>query len=296
MQEDLSKYLLLLVVGGVGYIAVDLVLRRCAKVEGYISVAIVLSAFLLLHPQPSTTRWATYVDCSKRNYVVSDGEALLISPPSHFLNESMVRTLLKDRRIVFVGDSIMRFVYFGVRHAIDNSLGFPLAKYHSDLSYKNASSGGNLYFNWAPYIANLSNSTLVQSSFLTSNTILLIGNGPWDALHTRSVEQYTNELRSMRKELCRWHGKVDSMLWLTFGNIVDSKLLTAEKRTWLNSDRAKQYRRAVHQSGVLKCFKAVVDMETITRGRAMDTMDGIHYSERTYTVAAQVFLNVLSQQ
>lgn len=280
-------------VAGLVAVTCAFTLARYSKGKKFLSLVVVMLSFKLLLKGDQALHWEYYADCSQGSYAISKGEALVASPPYHSLNEAQVSGLLRDQQVVFVGDSIMRYVYFGVRRSIDNSLGFPLAKYHSDLDYENTTAGTKLYFHWAPYVSNLANITFTKHSYLAANTTLLVGNGPWDALHTRDAEHYGEQLRMLQAELCQLSGRVKSMLWLSFGNIVDEKLLTPEKRTWLNSRRAAQYRRQVLNSGILDCFDATVDMEAVTRSRSEDCLDGIHYSERTYTAAAQLFLNLL---
>lgn len=270
-------------------------------VKWRINVIVICATFVMLLialfvPSSNAISWREFKECGTRDIAVGHMH-VLHGPDSlrRFNDPILVGTMLSNHNITFIGDSIVRYLYYGLRHALDPSLPFSGAKYHSNLFYTNSTHKITLKFLWAPYVTNLS--TILKHRLTQRNRspkeVLIIGNGPWDALHSHDLKGYVSELNEEKERMCLISEGSAKSIWISFGHIVNSKLQSKEKKVYLNERVSGMYRKQVESSMFLHCFDDVVDMNELTKQREESSFDGIHYSWKVYSAAVQVLLNLL---
>ena len=218
--------------------------------------------------------------------------------------------LLQGKTVLVVGDSVARSLFHAVARAMGDRPGNShnaTSPRHADIeatfgigaslpSGNSRGSSGNLRFLWAPFASNVTHR--LQGYRDVAPDVVLASTGLWDALHGRNETAFAETLSSLRQMLHTMHkgrssdGASESpvVLWLANTVVVDSRLLTEDKRIYMNEAKVARYRAIVTRSGILTSVDGVVDGQSMTQGQDLASIDGVHYSEVVYDAMAQVGL------
>ena len=151
--------------------------------------------------------------------------------------------------------------------------------------------------------------------------IIVMHAGLWDLLHVQSQETFRSELARLRALLFAFRTEKTSaggshdlvngnslngnpvkgfrpapypvVVWIETSRVVDHRLASPDKRAHMNEAKVKAQRGLVRESGILELVDFSIDGWELTEGR--ETVDGVHYTERTYDSFIQVFANGLAQ-
>ena len=152
--------------------------------------------------------------------------------------------------------------------------------------------------------------------------IIVMHAGLWDLLHVQSQETFRSELARLRALLLAFRTEKTSagdshnpangnvlngnpvkgfrpappspvVVWIETSRVVDHRLASPDKRAHMNEAKVEAQRGLVRGSGILELVDFSIDGWELTEGR--ETVDGVHYTERTYDSFIQVFANGLAQ-
>ena len=195
----------------------------------------------------------------------------------------------QNQPVVFLGDSVVRFLYHAyITKVFDPKHGVPPGAAHSDMQHSNEAK-----FIWAPFIDNLTtslNQTLAMNMHtrtLEKKPLIVLGSGPWDALQKHDFSAFQSAVLELAK-IIQSNREYFYFIWVEFGTLQDSKMLSREKREFLIESKAVGYRLA--SEPLYRVCNAVLPMRVMQRGR--ETRDGVHYDPSTYFAATSVLLRL----
>jgi len=211
----------------------------------------------------------------------------------------------KHRRIVFVGDSVMRNLFFSLcRQLGDSGAGAyntTIQKW-SDFSRTYGKAGDvMLDFKWAPYsddlVGALQNITAISSKAEQWPDLVVAGGGPWDRLHRYTDEsereKRKQELVQLAKALQALGSKSVPLVWTVPTTINSWALMTEEKRLNIPEEEMVAVRELYKEQGILESVDFVLDGPSFTVDRVAESHDGVHYPLDVYDAGAQILCNAM---
>lgn len=204
----------------------------------------------------------------------------------------------KNMNVHFVGDSMVRGIYHQFNAHLDplylpdGAAGTPALK-HVDI-VKHLRNNVTCTFHWAPYannITHLLNPSNPKSIKLQKKELVVMGAGLWDALHIHNMPTFQRSLNGLNGLSPQIDGAVFSM-WVLPTTILDARLNTADKSSYMTESIMKTYRDATVQS--IKSFvNVVLDPTTVSTHEhaASGSVDGVHYTDEVYGVIAELVYN-----
>jgi N-acetylneuraminate 9-O-acetyltransferase len=218
-------------------------------------------------------------------------------------SSSDLQRKLRHRRVVFVGDSITRYLY----HAFCRQMGIVEAgKYdtsgpkHSDIDRIVGKT--EIDFKWAPFAFDQVLKMKELNDFAFKNDVLkydlvVIGGGPWDVLWKF---QNPDDKQNTLTYLSQLQREVESMtkmdvpvVWNVPTTMNDPALNTPEKRDRMTEAHVEQMRNIHEEKGLLKSASFVIDGPSFSRGRVHESYDGVHYPLDVYDAGGQILSNAL---
>jgi N-acetylneuraminate 9-O-acetyltransferase len=212
-----------------------------------------------------------------------------------YKDRSTLQKQLKNRKITFVGDSLVRHLY----HSFCRQLGDAGAgaynttmEKHSDYSRKYGSVA--MDFLWAPYTSNLTmwvDELLEQSNNLD---LLVLGGGAWDRLHLYNTDKEQAELHSAIDLLTRKLALLKvkfPVVWVVPTTMNSWALLSDEKRRNIREDQMESLRNVYQATGLYSNVSFVLDGKAFTAERASESYDGVHYPLSVYDAGSQILAN-----
>lgn len=204
------------------------------------------------------------------------------------LTTKKMRWVFQGMKVAFVGDSVLRNSYYQFISLLDPSYTHNHSSMHSNIAYSPSFDlNMTVNFVWAPYIGDIA-TYLAATDHSDMSTIIVAGAGFWDALHKRDVSAYK---QSLDKIASTYGSEKSNRIWVLPTTVRNELLPTAEKRTYMTQEILSTYREAFESSEAFKkLFMTVVDPSMVTKGQ-LETVDGVHYSEKVYTVIAHMLAN-----
>ena len=214
------------------------------------------------------------------------------------VSSSLAKTALKNKRVLFAGDSIMRNTYHAFNGLLD-----PSYRWNSSVSFRHGNlvqhvkaSNTSVAFYWAPFVRNITAvlDTLGGSTSEGSHgfDLLVSGAAAWDALYIRSPTKYSKDLSALSARLRQARPSSPGVtVWMQPTTIVDNRLSSLEKQQHMSEKTIAVYRGLFEASPVRSGFSVTIDPTGASRGREGATVDGVHYSEDIYKVISQLCVN-----
>ncbi len=204
-----------------------------------------------------------------------------------------VGSLYKNKNILFIGDSIVRNSYHQYNYLISqNSYDrevYANVDRHVNLYHHDAMNNINVTFYWAPMMKNITDTLLASDESGKKYHMIVAGCAPWDALYNRNVQAYKNELNRLGGSSSGNNETIK--IWLQTTAIIDGRLNTNDKHTYMTEDIIKQYRSAFIESKAVDYFQVDIDPQAVTQYRESGSVDGVHYGDEVYSVIAQMVVN-----
>lgn len=233
--------------------------------------------------------------CVKEQWIW-DSAAIGPNCPIHRYTPISLQTSFKNKRVAFIGDSIVRSAYHGflssVDHTYDQNHSYIFK--HQDMNYYPSFSNTTSFkFYWTPFVQNITSLLQRERKTLQEADILVMGASLWDALYYRNVGQFSqslNELSTLLSKVSNSSVKPVKM-WLLPTVILDDRLLSEEKRQFMNEQIIAQYRQAVRNSSIRDQVQVILNGQTASAVRESHSVDGIHYTEDVYEVMGQMVAN-----
>ena len=200
------------------------------------------------------------------------------------------RAMLQNKRITFIGDSILRKTYHQFNQLLDGDYRPTLSRddRHSDLMEYHAAGNITAYFKWAPYIANITDEISQNMDGVQSHDIVVLGAAPWDALNIHDINMFRVNLGRLGNALENLKGY---SAWLLPTPIVDDLLPTPDKQRFMNQAIITDYKNSVVASDVARKVKTVIDTTQSAQSMEYGSADGLHYADGVYDVIVQMTLN-----
>lgn len=201
-----------------------------------------------------------------------------------------LRNIIRNKRVTFIGDSVVRKTYHQFNLLFDSEYASSIAKSkkHSDLSVEHVRENTTISFKWAPYANNITNYLLANGDGVLSHDILLLGIGPWDALREQNIHAFTFKLKQLSIALAKYQG---FSIWMLPTPIIDELLPTQEKQLYMSQEQMLKYRQAIEVSDVPKKTKVLLDPTNTVVTMEAGLSDGLHYSDEVYDAIVQIALN-----
>eukprot|EP00981_Chlorochromonas_danica_P007694 scaffold1869_cov163-Ochromonas_danica.AAC.6 len=240
--------------------------------------------------------------CVKEQWIW-DSAVIGPSCPIHRYTPISLQTSFKNKRVAFIGDSIVRSAYHGflssVDHTYDQNHSYIFK--HQDMNYYPSFSNTTSFkFYWTPFLQNITSLLQRESKTLQEADIIVMGASLWDALYYHNVGQFSQSLNELSTLLSKFSnnnnnsssGSVKPVkMWLLPTVILDDRLLSEEKRQFMNEQMLTQYRQAVRNSAIRNHVQVIINGQTASAVRESHSVDGIHYTEDVYEVMGQMIAN-----
>jgi len=217
--------------------------------------------------------------------------------PIERITTTKAAALWKGKNVLFVGDSTVRSTYHQfVSLAVPSyQTNYSTELKHQDFVYKIAKTNTSFAFKWSPYAANITTFlTSPPADSITKYDLIVLGATLWDALHVHDVATYTKDLVEINTLLKSSSSVFSSAihLWLLPPKVVSDRLITDEKRAFINEAKVTNYRELSKLTFAnASAFHAVLDTVSVSELRETTSLDGVHYGEEVYTVIAQMVTN-----
>jgi hypothetical protein len=249
---------------------------------------------------------------------------------SQFSTEK-AQSVFYKRKVLFAGDSIVRYSYHAFISLLDPSYEPPKyqvgdsAMKHSDQTYTAKDSETEITFMWKPYAINLegyvSSTTDSVKNKKDANfpDFIVMGAADWDALHERDEKKYTEQLQQLDASISNakaaykqyrgaaipespkqrrlTDGDGDDFIypivvWLQPTTISDDNLPAGDKQTYMKEAIIAKYRDAAKTT--LTHMNGIIDPTSVTKSQTSDARDGVHYGEEVYDIISQMASNMYS--
>lgn len=212
--------------------------------------------------------------------------------PSGNIGVLKARTIFNGKKVVFLGDSAVRNVYYQFNNLVDpeytNNETFAVK--HSDITVDPVFLRNSSFeFYWAPMVKNITD-IVRKKDLMKKADLIVLGSAVWHALHVQSIGLYLKDLDVLNAVIL---GKnvtnKATLVWMQPTTIIDTKLVTADKLQFMPESTLVTYRQAFLNSSVAKTVQSIVDPTSACTGR--EATDGIHYGREVYKVIAQMAVN-----
>jgi len=221
-------------------------------------------------------------------------------------NEARLKKALSRRQVVFVGDSMTRYIY----HASMRAMGITNSGEYDATGPKHADISNTLWgttpidFKWAPLATDQLISLKEINRQATGSAgnkhpdLIVLGGGAWDRLHVYASDEDRQSHAATLKELAKEMQKAQdsygsAVVWFIPTTINSQALNTEEKRDHMREEDMEAMRAVYARNGILSSSSFVIDGPAFTSSRASEIYDGVHYPIDVYSAGAQILFNSL---
>jgi hypothetical protein len=248
--------------------------------------------------------------CSSQNpaYVWGWKETL---PSSHCRfkqrDPKSLKKALQGRNVLFVGDSITRFMY----HSFCRQTGMASAGAynatgetgkHTDIVRQIGKS--NVDFIWAAYAKDLVDRVKEvaalplyppDASVKKRPDLVVLGGGAWDKLWLYTTDLDKRALGYMLDDLATQIQHLRSIhvpvVWIVPTTVNNDALATEEKKAHIPEEEMELMRDLYQSKGILSSSSFVISGPAFTSSRVAESYDGVHYPHQVYSAGAQILAN-----
>lgn len=228
-----------------------------------------------------------------------------------------VSACMKSRRVVFIGDSVTRQLYFQFAHIVDNSLpSGPPDDEHRHVDYAFTSNTDvQLSFHWDPFLNSSDTHSLLHPLGWTSSSdtpaLLVIGSGLWYLRYAQSggLPAWEATIESTLDAISQaQHPLADRIVVLPIEDVISSKLtpdraasMHASDIDAMNSDLLHRIQPATLRDPfsflpipVSRPIGMPISLPLVFNQmlHPSQTADGLHFSDFVVGMQAQVLLNL----
>lgn len=244
----------------------------------------------IVEPCEQSQSAAKIAFCERNTWVWAETDAHC--PIARF-SSSRAQSVFKNKRILFIGDSLVRSSYHQLATLLSPTYdaNHTMLQRQAEMNFE-APNGAKLSFVWGPFVHNV---TSVVKHLERKPDVLIAGAALWDALHVRDLPQYTQGVAELDATLRQsFSGGNDTFtVWMLPTRITDGRLSTDEKRIHMNEQAVQQYRAAAAK---LSSAHVVLDTLPASELRESTSSDGVHYADDVYAVISQMITNLYSLQ
>jgi hypothetical protein len=220
-------------------------------------------------------------------------------------NEEQLKKILNRREVVFIGDSMTRYVY----HASMQAMGIKDSGAYDATGPKHADIRNTLFgttpinFKWAPLavdqltILKEINRVASEDRGIRPPNLVVLGGGAWDLLHLYATDEdrqsHAATLDGLGFEMRKAQELGTAVVWLIPTTINTRALNTEDKRDHMREEDMESMRWVYARSGILSSSSFVIDGPVFTSSRVSESYDGVHYPPQVYSAGAQILFNAL---
>ena len=221
-------------------------------------------------------------------------------------NEARLKKALNRREIVFVGDSMTRYIY----HASMRAMGITDSGAYDATGPKHADISNLLWgttpidFKWAPLATDQLGALKEINRQATGSAgnkhpdLIVLGGGAWDRLHVYATDEDRLSHAATLKELAQEMRKAQesygsAVVWFIPTTINSQALNTEEKRDHMREEDMEAMRAVYARNNILSSSSFVIDGPTFTTSRVSESYDGVHYPIDVYSAGAQILFNAM---
>jgi hypothetical protein len=220
-------------------------------------------------------------------------------------NEEKLKQILNRREVVFIGDSMTRYVY----HASMQAMGIKGSGAYDATGPKHADISNTLFgttpinFKWAPLavdqltILKEINRLASEDMGIRPPDLIVLGGGAWDLLHLYATDEdrqsHAVTLNGLGFEMRKAQELGTAVVWLIPTTINSQALNTEEKRDHMREEDMESMRWVYANSGILSSSSFVIDGPVFTSSRVSESYDGVHFPPQVYSAGAQILFNAL---
>lgn len=211
-------------------------------------------------------------------------------------DKKSINNQLRGRKIVYVGDSMTRNLYYASlrQMGVSNVGGYDLtAPKHSDFKHV-VDETIQMEFIWAPFAEDLLD-VMKDYNAQKSADVIITGGGAWDRLHKWATTEDKASHEATVKDLALAIGgsveKGNPVIWFVPTTINDPALNSVDKRDHMREEHLEELRELYKNRGILEQSSFVLDGSAFTRERVLEAYDGVHYPPQVYGAGAQILFN-----
>ncbi|KAG0149728.1 hypothetical protein CROQUDRAFT_104872 [Cronartium quercuum f. sp. fusiforme G11] len=217
----------------------------------------------------------------------------------HSYKPKEVTECFRGRRVVFIGDSVTRGLYYGALRSVNTSITQEDQPKHSDRVLQTAG-GVEWAFYWDPFLNTsnwnhiLSDSPIAPTGKLHKPALLVVGSGLWFLRHTVPLEAWRAKADKLfEASLDRQNIIADEIVFLPVEMPVIEKL-SSERRNIKLEHVIQMNTYALQKLDSDPAYQIAIPSvnNLMTVGAEAETTDGLHYSEKFMSMQARVLLNM----
>lgn len=234
-----------------------------------------------------------------------------VTPPSSLCrfahrNPKTLKKVFHKRHIMFVGDSMIRNLFYSTLRAVGNTQAgaydATVAK-HSDI--KQIIGKSTIFeFRWAPLATdqldvmkdfNGRDPAFSLGSDVEKRIDLIVtGGGAWDRLHVWATDEDQASHKVTVKELSKEIAASEVPVVWTVPTVINTPALQHEdKRDHMKEEDLEEIRDTYKQLGILESAKFVLDGPSFSKDRVAESYDGVHYPPEVYNAGFQILAQAL---
>lgn len=200
--------------------------------------------------------------------------------------------LIRNRKVAFIGDSMVRNVYHAMNAIIDDTYieDTSTEHKHANQNFPIVSSNSTIDYFWAPYVKDVA--TILEKFSPGEYKLIVVGAAAFDALNKKDIGAYLSGLNKLAGA-----NTVSNLgaytIWLQPTTIQDSRL-PPFKLEYMNETSMELYRNTFLSSDLKDQISFTLNPKLVTVGQETSSSDGIHYSHRVSQVLAQMVVNAIS--
>lgn len=212
----------------------------------------------------------------------------------HQYKPTEIEKCLKGREVVFIGDSIVRTLYYSTLRLVDPSVQLTGEK-HSDkvITVK----GIKFNFYWDPYLNGTATNELLQNAMGTP-TLAVLGSGLWYLRNEVEHGQWEDSIEKIIRATMPGRQYIaDQVVLLPVERVVEEQLDESRKATI--SLKSVDYMNerlqflATSDASIMKSGLAIpYSFNEVVKLHEAETVDGLHYSDGISKVQSTILYNL----
>ena len=222
-------------------------------------------------------------------------------------DETKLKKALSQREVVYIGDSMTRYIY----HASVRAMGISESGAYDATGPKHSDISNTLWdntpvnFKWAPLavdqlgaLKEINRQASENAPGFKTPDLIVLGGGAWDRLHVYATDEdrqsHATTLKDLGVEMRKAQKEYNAaVVWFIPTTINSQALNTEEKRDHMREEDMEAMRAVYARNGILSSSSFVIDGPAFTSSRVKESFDGVHYPIQVYSAGAQILFNAL---
>ncbi|EGG08914.1 uncharacterized protein MELLADRAFT_22930, partial [Melampsora larici-populina 98AG31] len=206
---------------------------------------------------------------------------------------------LEDRRVIFIGDSVTRGLFYGALRSVNQTITQEGQPKHSDRVIR-TTGGIEWTFHWDPFLNTtnwkriLTDQSTQRNGKTNQPALLVVGSGVWFLRHQLPFELWRKRVDELFEYSLSQKKSIADEIVLLPVEIPVTEKLSAERKTIglkeVNQMNDYALQKLASKSDYQIAIPSVHNL--MTAEADLETADGLHYSEKLTSMQARVLLNM----